>query len=100
MIKYELYNKHIYELRQKALEGDKQALDEYSLLVEKGLVPPLHEKEQNNAIFNIIDGYAKIAEERGEPIGTNGVKVQKFSELFRNPFTLLADGYAERQQKA
>jgi hypothetical protein len=97
-------NERIYELREKALNGDKEAMKEYSILADMGIVAPLanvQQKEKSNAISNIIDGYAKIAEERGEQQKeTNAVEVKKFSEVFRNPFTLLSDGYAERQQKA
>jgi hypothetical protein len=97
-------NALLFELREKALNGDKDAIRDYSILADMGIVPPLanvQQKEKSNAISNIIDGYAKIAEERGEQQKeTNAVEVKKFSEVFRNPFTLLSDGYAERQQKA
>lgn len=98
-------NERIYELREKALNGDKDAMKEYSILADMGIVAPLandvQRKSAHNAFSKIVDGYKQIAKERGEQQKeTTTIEVKKFSDIYRNPFTLMADGYAERQQKA
>lgn len=95
----------IRELRDKALDGDKDALETYNEYVNKGLATRLVVKEtfldSQMSQQLMSQGYREEAIKRGDKLETSmysGLD-KPLHEVVRNPYTLMSHGYDERANK-
>jgi len=94
---------HIRELREKAFNGDNDALEMYQEYVNKGQAPAIYISTKNTAHHSqalMSEGYRVEAEKRGDSLFESSFSKELSEEQIMNadPITKMSYGYIQRNK--
>lgn len=94
----------VRELQEKAMNGDKEALQLYDKYVNRGLAPRINVKQQFKSSLEtqsmMTAGYEEAAKQRGDdPFISKPRELTQEDIMKSNPATKIAYGYGQRAEQ-